>query len=91
MADRIVEYHHNLRRHELLGLSFIFIAASLFGLGLYLVVWGANRPIFYGSLDYLVKGKELLLFPLLFGTAAVLWALGGIELREATPGKRRDE
>ncbi len=91
MAERLVEYQHNLRKHEVLGLIFIFIAASLFGLGLYLTFWGANRPIFYGSLDYLLKGKELLLFPLLYGTAAVLWVLGSIELKEATPGKRRGE
>jgi len=86
-----VEYRHNLRKHEVLGLIFIFIAASLFGLGLYLTFWGANRPIFYGSLDYLLKGKELLIFPLLYGTAAVLWVLGSIELKEAMPGKRRGE
>ncbi|MBI4150374.1 hypothetical protein HY488_03145 [Candidatus Woesearchaeota archaeon] len=91
MTDRALEYRHNLRKHEILGLLFLFFAASLFGLGLYLIMWGANRPIFYGSLDYLLNGKELLLFPLLFGTAAVLWALGSIELREATPGKRRGE
>ena len=89
--ERIVEYRHNLRKHEILGLVFLFIAGSLLGVGLYLTFWGANRPIFYGSLDYLLKGKELLLFPLLYGTAAVLWALGRIELKEATPGKRRTE
>ncbi len=91
MAERFVEYRHNLRKHELLGLFFLFLAASLFGIALYLTFWGANRPLFYGSLDYLLKGKELLLFPLLYGTAAVLWALGRIELKEATPGKRRGE
>ncbi len=91
MADRIVEYRHNLRKHEILGLFFLFIAGSLLGLGLYLTFWGANRPIFYGSLDYLLNGKELFLFPLLYGTAAVLWALGRIELKEAVPGKRRDD
>ena len=89
--ERIVEYKHNLRKHEILGLFFLFIAGSLFGLGLYLTFWGANRPIFYGSLEYLLKGKELLILPLTYGTAAVLWALGWIELKEATPGKRRIE
>ncbi len=91
MAERIVEYKHNLRKHEILGLIFLFIAGSLFGLGLYLTFWGANRPVFYGSIDYLLKGKELLLFPLLYGTAMVLLALGMIELKEATPGKQRRE
>jgi len=87
--ERIVEYKHNLRKHEILGLVFLFIAGSLLGLGLYLTAWAAYRPIFYGSSAYLLKGKELLLFPLIFGTAAVLWALGRIELKEAMPGKRR--
>ena len=91
MAERIVEYRHNLRKHELLGLIFLFIAGSLLGIGLYLTIWGANRPVFYGSLDYLIHGKEWLLFPLLYGTAAVLWALGNIELKEAMPGKRRED
>lgn len=91
MAERVVEYRHNLRKHEVLGLVFLFLAGSLFGLGLYLTFWAANRPIFYGSLDYLLHGKELLLFPILYGLAAVLWAVGWIELKEATPGKQRRE
>ena len=89
MASQNVVYRHNLRKHEILGLAFLFIAGSLLGVGLYLTFWGANRPIFYGSLDYLLTGKELLIFPLIFGLSAVLWALGKIELKEAMPGKQR--
>lgn len=80
---------HNLRRYELIGLILIFLAGTSLGIGLYMVIWGANRPLFYGSLDHLIKGKELLLFPLFFGTSALLWVLGKIELREALPGKKK--
>lgn len=80
---------HNLRKYEIIGLVLIFLAGTLFGIGIYMAVWGANRPIFYGSLDYLLEGKEFLLFPLLFGLAALFWAIGNIELKEALPGKRR--
>lgn len=59
------------------------------GIGLYVVLWGANRPLFYGSLDQLIRGREFLLFPLFFGLGALLWVLGKIELREAMPGKKR--
>jgi hypothetical protein len=79
----------DLKRHEIIGLIMIFCAGSLIGLGLYITFWGANRPIFYGSIDYLISGKEFLLFPLFYGLGFVLWALGHIELKEAMPGKRK--
>jgi hypothetical protein len=79
----------NLRTHEIIGLTLQFLAGTLFGVGMYIAVWGASRPIFYGSLEYLIQGKEFLMFPLLFGTSAVLWSLGAIELKEALPGKNR--
>ena len=80
---------HNLRKHEFIGLILIFLAGTFFGLGLYITIWGANRPIFYGSLDFLIIGKEFLLFPIFFGSAALLWVLGKIELKDVLPGKRR--
>lgn len=80
---------HNLRKYELIGLLLIFLSGTSLGIGIYIASWGANRPLFYGSLEHLIKGRELLIFPLFFGTAALLWALGHIELREAMPGKKR--
>ena len=80
---------HNLRKHEIIGLILIFLAGTSFGIGLYIALWSAFRPIFYGSLDYLLSGKEFLLFPIFFGSAAVLWVLGKIELKGVLPGKRK--
>ena len=80
---------HNLRKHELIGLILVFLAGTSLGLGLYITFWGANRPIFYGSLDFLLSGREFLLFPLFYGSAAVLWTLGQIELKDVAPGKGR--
>jgi len=80
---------HNLRKHEIIGLILLFLAGTTFGIGLYIIMWGANRPIFYNSLDYLLRGKEFLLFPIFFGASAVLWSLGKIELKDILPGKRR--
>jgi len=77
-----------MRKHEFIGLLLIFLAGTCLGTGLYLTVWGANRPIFYNSLDYLIKGKELLIFPIFFGIGLILWVLGKIELKEAMPGRR---
>lgn len=78
----------NLKKNELVGLLLLFLAGTCFGVGLFITFWGANRPLFYGSLDYLLSGKELLIFPLFYGLAAILWALGKIELSEMRPGKR---
>lgn len=80
---------HNIRIHEVIGLILIFLAGTSFGVGLYITIWSAIRPLFYGSMDYLLSGKEFLLFPLFFGSSAVLWVLGKIELKEVLPGKRR--
>ena len=79
----------NLRKHEILGLVYQLIAGTCFGLGLYYVVWGAVRPLYFKSLDYTIGGKEYWLFPLFFGVSFVLWSLGKIELKEALPGNRR--
>lgn len=78
----------NVRRHELMGLLLVFLSGTCLGIGLFITYWGANRPLFYGSLDYLLGGRELIIFPLFFGTAALLWVLGQIELKEMRPGKR---
>ena len=80
---------HNLRQHEIMGLVLIFLSATAFGIGLYITIWAAIRPLYYGSLDYLLSGKEFFLFPLFFGAAGLLWVLGKIELKEAQPGKKR--
>lgn len=77
----------NLKRHEVIGIILIFLAGTCIGIGLYITVWGANRPLFYGSLDSLIGGREFLLFPLFYGIGALLWVLGNIELREAMPGR----
>jgi hypothetical protein len=79
----------NLKRHELIGLIMIFLSGTLLGLGLYITFWGANRPLLFGNMDYLLKGKEFLLFPIFYGFSFVLFALGQIELKEAMPGRRR--
>ncbi|RMF07084.1 hypothetical protein D6764_00650 [Candidatus Woesearchaeota archaeon] len=77
----------NLKKHELVGLLLVFLAGTCLGIGLFIVLWGANRPLYYGSLDYLIRGRELIVFPLFFGTAALLWALGQVELRWMKPGR----
>jgi len=79
----------NLRKHEIIGLVMIFLGATCLGIGLYLTLWGATRPIFYQSTDYLIRGKELMIFPLFYGVGALLLAIGKIELKEAMPGKNR--
>ena len=79
----------NLKKHEFIGLVMIFLSGTLLGMGLYITFWGANRPLFYGSLEQLIRGKEFLLFPMFYGLGLVLFALGQIELKEALPGKRQ--
>ena len=78
---------HNLKIHELVGLSLLFIGASWLGLGLYATLLGANRIL----LDIFppLQGHELLIFPIFYGLGAVLIALGKIELAETLPGKGR--
>jgi len=81
---------HNLRKHEVIGLILIFLAATSIGIGIYLTLLGAiGRPLLHQSSDYFIKGKEFILFPIFFGIGAILWALGRIELKEALPGKNR--
>ncbi|MBN2422810.1 hypothetical protein JXB41_06275 [Candidatus Woesearchaeota archaeon] len=79
----------NLRKHELIGLLLIFLAGTCFGFGLYITFWAALRPLYYNSLDYVIKGKDMFLFPLFYGLAFVLYSLGQIELKEAIPGRMR--
>jgi len=81
----------NLRRHEILGLFYQFLGATCVGMGIYWAVWAGTRSI-VARQPILVTGSEWLLFPLLFGLGGVLWSLGSVELKEATPGyggKRR--
>lgn len=82
---------HNLRKHEVIGLVLVFLAATCIGIGLYLTLLGAiGRPLLHQSSDYFIKGKEFVLFPIFYGVGALLWVLGKIELKEAMPGKNRE-
>ncbi len=77
---------HNIRKHEALGLLLIFFGASWFGFGLYATFLAANHIL----MDIpLIRGNELLIFPIFYGVSAVLIVLGVIELREMLPGKNR--
>lgn len=78
-----------IERHEAIGLLLIFLSGTCLGIGLYITFWGANRPLLFGSIGYLIKGKEFLLFPLFYGIGFVLWALGQIELKEMKPKKKK--
>ncbi|MFW6230791.1 MAG: hypothetical protein ACOC32_02085 [Nanoarchaeota archaeon] len=73
---------HNLRNHEIAGLALIFIGGTSIGIGLYYIVSSAFR-------SHLVTGKEMLIFPALFGLGILLFELGKIELKEIPPGKHR--
>lgn len=75
----------NLRWHEVLGLFYQFLGATSIGYGIYVAVWIATRSIYLRQ-TILVSGWEWLYFPLLFGIGGVLWSLGGVELKEASPG-----
>lgn len=75
----------NLRKHEVLGLFYQFLAATCIGYGIHQAVWLAVRSVYYKTLTP-VNGAEWLLFPILFGVGAVLWSLGSVELKEAQPG-----
>lgn len=75
----------NLQWHEVLGLLYQFLGATCIGLGIYWATWAGVRSVFYRSLT-LVSGWEWAYFPLLFGIGGVLWSLGTIEVKEATPG-----
>ena len=82
--------NHNLRKHEVIGLILVFLAATCLGIGLYFTLMGAiGRPLLHQSSDYFIKGADFLLFPIFYGIGAVLWVLGKIELKESMPGKYR--
>ncbi len=77
----------NLKKHEYLGLLFIFTGATWLGLGLYFTLLAAERLLIA---NYpLISGSELLMFPIFYGVGGMLMALGNIELKEALPGKGR--
>jgi formate/nitrite transporter FocA (FNT family) len=73
---------HNLRKHEIAGLTLVFIGGTSIGIGLYYIISTAMR-----ASD--VFGKEMLVFPILFGLGILLFELGKIELKEIPPGKHR--
>lgn len=77
----------NMRKHEHLGMLYLFLSATWLGFGLYGTMLAANRMLVPGM--SLITGKEMFLFPLFYGVGALLWAHGNIELREALPGKNR--
>ena len=83
---------HNVKVHEFIGLILLFLAATSIGIGLYLTLLGAvGRPLLNASSNFFLQGKEFILFPLFYGVGAVLWAIGRIELKEALPGKNREQ
>ena len=73
---------HNLRNHEIAGLSLVFIGATSIGIGLYYIVMNAlrSRGVF---------GKEIIIFPILFGLGVLIFELGKIELKDVEPGKHQ--
>ncbi|MFC1690865.1 hypothetical protein ACFL0W_01680 [Nanoarchaeota archaeon] len=75
----------NLRKHEIIGLIMLFLAGTCFGAGIYITFYMAN---FYGELNQILRGGGFVIFPLFFGVGSVLWALGKIELKYVTPGKK---
>ena len=78
-----------MKKHEFIGLVMIFFSGALLGLGLYMTFWAANRPIYYASLNYLIKWHELVFLMLIYGMSYVLGALGKIEIKEALPGSKK--
>lgn len=78
---------HNLKRHEHIGLFLIFVGATWMGFAIYGTLLAANRMLVPQM--PLIAGKELLIFPLFYGFAALIIMLGAIELREVLPGKNR--
>jgi len=78
---------HNLRKHEHMGLLFVFVGATWLGFALYGTILAGNRMLIEQM--PLIAGMELLIFPLFYGIGALLLALGTIELKEALPGKNR--
>jgi len=78
----------HFKRNEILGLVMIYLGGTLLGLGLYATFWGANRPLFYSSVDQLIQGYEWLIFPGFYGLGFLLLALGKIEIKEVKPRKK---
>ena len=78
-----------LKKHEFVGLIMIFISGALLGLGLYMTFWAAVRPLYYSSLDYLLKWNEVLFLMFIFAMSYLMNALGKIEIKEALPGSKK--
>lgn len=78
-----------MKKHEFIGLVMIFFSGALMGLGLYMTFWAAIRPLYYSSLNYLIKWHEILFLMLIFGMSYLLKSLGKIEIKEALPGSKR--
>ena len=77
---------YNMRKHELLGLSLVFVGTALIGLTLLnslLVAVTVNQ----GMLP--PQGLQKMLIPILYGIGATILMLGVIELRDVLPGKNR--
>jgi len=79
----------NLRNHEILGLLYQLIGATSVGVGIYFAVWFAVKPLLYGSPAFVPQATDWFLLFIFFGLGALLWSLGGIEIKEALPGHRR--
>ncbi|MBD3309656.1 hypothetical protein GF351_00380 [Candidatus Woesearchaeota archaeon] len=79
----------NLKKHEIVGLILVFFSWTCLGFGLYVIMWAVNRAVVFNSPDYLLKGWDFLLIPLFFGTAALLWVFGKVELQHLPAGKKR--
>ncbi len=78
-----------MKKHEFIGLIMIFFSGALMGLGLYMTFWAAIRPLYYSSLNYLIKWHEILFLMLIYGMSFLLKALGRIEIKEALPGSKQ--
>jgi hypothetical protein len=78
-----------MRKHEYIGLGMIFLSGILLGLALYMTFWAAIKPLYYSSLNYLIKWHELLFLMFIYGISFVLGALGKIEIKEALPGSKK--
>ena len=82
VLDTKISMKHNLRNHEVAGLALVFIGGMTGAVSLYYIFWSALR-------SSNVIGKELIIFPALFGIGLLIFELGKIELKEIPPGKRR--